>query len=57
MKLGDEPIFLKLSFTPCKAEQSLRGMELQEKYKNHRGNYKEAIYILEAICILEAIYI
>ena len=24
-------IFLKLDFTPCKAEQSLRGMELLEK--------------------------
>ena len=24
-------IFLKLGFTPCKAEQPLRGMELQEK--------------------------
>ena len=23
--------FLKLGFTPCKAEQSLQGMELQEK--------------------------
>ena len=23
--------FLKLEFTPCKAEQPLRGMELQEK--------------------------
>ena len=39
MKLGDEPIFLKLSFTPCQAEQPLRGMELQEKDKNHRGNF------------------
>ena len=37
MKLGGEPFFL-LSFTPCKAEQPLRGMELQEKEKdkNHR---------------------
>ena len=24
-------IFLKLGFTPCKAEQPLQGMELQEK--------------------------
>ena len=23
--------FLKMGFTPCKAEQSLQGMELQEK--------------------------
>ena len=25
------PLFLKLWFTPCKAEQPLKGMELQEK--------------------------
>ena len=25
------PFFLKLGFTPCKAEQPLQGMELQEK--------------------------
>ena len=25
--------FLKLGFTPCKAEQSLRGIELQKKKK------------------------
>ena len=24
-------VFFKLGFTPCKAEQPLRGMELQEK--------------------------
>ena len=24
-------VFFKLGFTPCKAEQLLRGMELQEK--------------------------
>ena len=43
MKLGGEPLLLLLlllllSFTPCKAEQPLRGMELQEKEKdkNHR---------------------
>ena len=32
--------FFKLGFTPCKVEQSLLGMELQEKDgkdKNHRG--------------------
>ena len=26
-----EIFFLKLGFTPCKAEQPLRGMDLQEK--------------------------
>ena len=29
--LGVEQLFLKLGFTPCKAEQPLRGMELQER--------------------------
>ena len=40
MKCGDESIFFKLSFTLCKAEQPLRGLELQEKEKdeNHGGN-------------------
>ena len=27
----DEEFFLKLGFTPCKAEQPLQGMKLQEK--------------------------
>ena len=34
-------VFLKLGFTPCKDEQPLRGMELQEKDKKrlkHKGN-------------------
>ena len=47
MKLVDEPIFLKLNFTPCKPEQPLRGMELHEKEKdgNHRGNcIKNPVY-------------
>ena len=26
-----QPFFFQLGFTPCKAEQSLKGMELQEK--------------------------
>ena len=33
-------IFLKLGFTPCKTEQPLQGMKLQEKEikdDNHRG--------------------
>ena len=34
MKLDNEPIFFNLSFIPCKAEQPLRGMELQEKEKD-----------------------
>ena len=29
-------LFLKLGFTPCKAEQPLRGMELQEKEKKKK---------------------
>ena len=39
MKCGDEPIFF-LTFIPCKTEQPLRRMELQENEKdeNHRGN-------------------
>ena len=36
-------IFL-LGFTPCKAEQPLRGMELQEK--NHKKDYRiQKIYL------------
>ena len=31
--------FFKLGFTPCKAEQPLRGMELQEK--KHKKDYKK----------------
>ena len=34
-------IFLKLGFSPCKTEQPLPGMKLQEKETkgdNHRGN-------------------
>ena len=29
--LRQSPFFFKLGFTPCKAEQPLRGMQLQEK--------------------------
>ena len=32
------PFFLKLGFTPCKAEQPLQGMELQEK--KHKKDYR-----------------
>ena len=31
-----ERLFFKLGFTPCKAEQALRGMELQEKEAQKR---------------------
>ena len=44
----DKKIFLKLGFTQCKAEQPLRGMELQEKEAQKDDNIKE-------IC-LERIY-
>ena len=37
-------LFLKLGSTPCKAEQPLRGMELQEK--KHKKDYK-----LQKICL------
>ena len=36
--------FLKLGFTPCKAEQPLRGMELQEK--KHKKDYR-----IQKICL------
>ena len=36
--------FFKLGFTPCKAEQPLRGMELQEK--KHKKNYR-----IQKICL------
>ena len=29
--LGRRYVFFKLGFTPCKAEQPIRGMELQDK--------------------------
>ena len=32
--------FLKLGFTPCKAEQSLRGIELQKKKKKRHKKFK-----------------
>ena len=37
-------IFFKLGFTPCKAEQPLRGMELQEK--KHKKDYR-----IQKICL------
>ena len=40
LQISSNRHFFKLSFTPCKAEQPLRGMELQEKEEkdeNHRG--------------------
>ena len=36
--------FLKIGFTPCKAEQPLRGIELQEK--KHKKDY-----IIQKICL------
>ena len=36
--------FFKLGFTPCKAEQPLRGMELQEK--KHKKDYR-----IQKICL------
>ena len=32
-------LFFKLEFTPCKAEQPVRGMELQEKEAQKRSQY------------------
>ena len=32
------PFFKKLGFTPCKAEQPLRGMELEQK--KHKRDYR-----------------
>ena len=34
----------KLGFTPCKAEQPLRGMELQEKKHKKRLQYTENLF-------------
>ena len=36
--------FFKLGFTPCKAEQPLRGMELQEKKAQKRLQDKENLF-------------
>ena len=37
-------IFFKLRFTPCKAEQPLRGMELQEKKAQKRLQDTENLF-------------
>ena len=37
-------VFFKLGFTPCKAEQPLRGMELQEKKAQKRLQDKEYLF-------------
>ena len=46
--------FFKLVFTPCKAEQPLRGMELQEKGSTkrltHTGNLFRKNLQLKDIC-------
>ena len=35
--------FFKLGFTPCKAEQPLRGMELQEKSTKKITGYRKSV--------------
>ena len=35
--------FKKIRFTPCKAEQPLRGMELQEKEQKRLKAYRKAV--------------
>ena len=37
-------IFFLLEFTPCKAEQPLRGMELQEKKAQKRLQATESLF-------------
>ena len=37
-------VFFQLEFTPCKAKQPLRGMELQER--KHKKNYR-----IQKICL------
>ena len=39
-----EPHFLKLGFTPCKAEQPLQGMELQEKEAQNRLQHTRNLF-------------
>ena len=39
MSVLETELFLKLGFTPSKAEQPLRGMELQEKEAKKRLNH------------------
>ena len=43
-----EIFFFKLGFTPCKAEQPLRGMELQEKKKTHTHTHTHTHKRLQA---------
>ena len=35
--------FLKLGFTPCKSEQPLQGMELQEKETKRSKAYRKSV--------------
>ena len=42
--LENPVIFLKLEFTPCKAEHPLRGMELQEKEAQKRLQDTENLF-------------
>ena len=37
-------IFLNLGFTPCKAEQPIRGMDLQEKEGKKRLQHTENMF-------------
>ena len=39
--MGDTDGFFKLEFTTCRAEQSLRGMELQEKETQKEESIQE----------------
>ena len=43
--------FLKLDFTPCKAEQPLQGMELQEKKRVVWKGYRIQLYFTK-YCLL-----
>ena len=52
----EQPFFCKLGFTPCKAEQPLRDMELQEKEAQaqnrlqHTGNLLRKNLMLKDVC-------
>ena len=41
-------VFLKWGFTPCKAEESLRGMELKERQEKEEPKDKRCLLTLKA---------
>ena len=49
LRVTHNAFFFKLGFTPCKAEQPLRGMELQEK--KHKKDYRMHLRVLPVFLV------